>query len=144
MSLCTIVCDASWCPETEIGAWAAWIVCEDVRHQQWGVFKEPCSTSNEAEIKAAINGLHFAKSKFANVARYHLVVDCKGVIYCIEKRDKWWKVMSEIVDNTDITAKHVRGHRRSNGSKRTWVNNWCDKKARATMREARDSSLNVV
>lgn len=135
--LCTIVCDASFCTDTNVGGWAVWIVCNDTRFKHYGAFKEKCGGSGEAEIKAAINGLYLAKFYFGDVTRFHFVVDCREVIDHIEKKDgKWWRMMKDIAGNAQITAKHVRGHTRD-GSKRSWVNRWCDKHTRQAMKTVR-------
>ena len=137
--LCTIVTDASFCPETNVGGWAAWVVCNDVREKQYGAFKDLCKSATEAEIKAAINGAFIAKRSFSQITRYHFVTDCEAVIRYIEKRNnQWWQIIEDIVGQSEVTVKHVRAHKNT-GSARSWVNGWCDKKARREMRKARDS-----
>jgi ribonuclease HI len=149
--LCTIVCDASFYSDKKrdmkIGGWAVWIVggWPDLRrYQHWGVFKEPFEEkegSAQAEIKAAINGLALAKHYFPDAVRFHLVPDCKTVISQIEnKKGKWWELMKSIVGDADITAKHVKAHK-SDGTPRSWVNQWCNRYARRAMRRFRAKGI---
>ena len=136
--LCTIVTDASWCPRTKVGGWAVWIVCENIRHKAYAAFVDKCKTSGEAEIKAAINGIYLAHKKFEDVDRYHFVIDCREAIWHIKNKKSDWRIqMQKIVGNTSITAKHVKAHG-STSTKRTWVNNWCDKHSKQEMKKIRD------
>lgn len=135
--LCTIVTDASYCGKTKIAGWAAWIVCNNIRYKQFAAFNDVCQTSNEAEIKAAINGIYLARKFFPYATKFHLVVDSKAIIHIVEsKKDKWWDLMKKTSENKDIVAKHVKAH--SNGeTRRILANRWCDKQARIAMKKKR-------
>ena len=135
--LCTIVTDASFCPQTKFGGWAAWIVCDQQRQRYCAAFKDPCLSGFEAERNGAINGLYLAKRHFPDAYRYHFVVDCRGVIDVItQKKGDWWPKLKVIADPIPISVKHVKAHTRDTAA-RSWVNRWCDTYAKQAMKELR-------
>lgn len=131
----TVITDASWCPDTKVGGWAAWISPDiGARVQKSGIFKQKVQNSSEAEIQAAINGCMIA---YAMGARTILLQsDCLAISSAMEKRPMWKKRQALHFPDAKIRYRHVKGHT-SNSNSRSYVNRWCDAEARAHMRVAR-------
>lgn len=135
---CTVLTDASWCPNQKVAGWAAWIVCNDERYKRYDAFFEKVDTAHEAEIKAIINGLYIAKRVF-QPDHYHVVSDCLAAMQTLQGKTsnkKWQEKMTEIVGTTRVTFAHVKAHT-STKDKRSYVNNWCDFNAKMAMRQLR-------
>lgn len=136
--MCTVLTDASWCPDYKIAGWACWIVHDNERIKKYDTFYDHVGTSNEAEIKAILNGLWIAVRTF-NSEHYHVVTDCTAAMDALQQRthDKTWhKKMLDIVGDAKVTFKHVKAHTNVK-DKRSWVNNWCDFNAKLAMRKLR-------
>lgn len=137
---CTVLTDASWCPDSRAAGWAAWLVCDGNRYKQYGAFKAKCQNAGEAEIKAILNGLSLAKKHFDPV-HYHVVSDCQHALRTLPiATNQWGAKLREIVGSARVTFAHVKAH---NGTpdKRSYVNAWCDRNARKAMREIRPVKL---
>lgn len=128
---CTVVTDASWCPNQNVAGWAVWLVCNGERHKQYGAFKGIIRKPHEAEMKAIINGIYIA-SKIFEPQHYHVVTDCTGAIHKLSFDADWKKVMNKILESNSITFAHVKAHS-SNKDKRSYVNSWCYKHAKEAM-----------
>lgn len=137
---CTVITDASWCPKTKVGGWAAWIAGDAGRHKAHGRLKASLPGSANAELYACLNGIYIAHS--LGYRRVLLQTDClqvaeqiwrkKGDLYCI-----WVKAFDEhSISDVYVEIRHVKGHT-SGVTAATWVNNWCDKHAKREMRRAR-------
>lgn len=140
----TVITDASFCHETKSAGWAAWVRIDGYPEpiKRYGEFKVTVESSSKAEILAALNGMYIAKQLGAT--RIYLQTDYIVAIHLIEgkvnKRGlvKFWSdgLTKAGLERMHIFGKHVRGHTRTNDA-RSYVNRWCDQKAKETMRKAR-------
>ncbi len=131
----TVITDASFCPETNAGGWAAWITVnspdgEVRRHRRHGAFKKRPGTSVEAELWALENGVATATKLMPKPAKILAQCDCLAALQQL-KANPYHK---------GIAVRHVRGHT-SNTDSRSWVNRWCDNQARRHMLKVRRSSI---
>ena len=141
----TVITDASFCPDTKVGAWAGWIKMD--RPPRPGPIKgsgllRSCVDSTEAEVMAAANGCFVAAANGAT----HLLLqsDCMAVIHLVDGRARADRLLAvwncllarPPLQGVYITARHVKGHGKVHNA-RTWVNDWCDRTAYGIMREAR-------
>ncbi|WP_165375304.1 ribonuclease HI [Roseovarius nitratireducens] len=140
----TVITDASHCRKTGAGGWAAWIRIDgdDSPIKMSGPLRTVTTRSDEAEIRAALNGIHIAR---AHGARSVLVqTDCMTVVHLIYGKIrsrsllKIWNsaVATARVDLVGVSARHVKGHTAKDDA-RFFVNRWCDRQARKEMRAMR-------
>lgn len=135
---CTVLTDASWCPNQKVAGWAAWIVCNNERFQRFDAFFEKIESAREAEIKAIINGVYIAKRIFAP-EHYHIVSDCVDAMNALQGKGTtkiWQDKLTEIIGTAKVTFKHVKAHTDVK-DKRTFAHNFCDFKAKIAMRSLR-------
>lgn len=140
----TVITDASFCDKAKVAGWAAWIRIDGISYpiKRYGSFKTMPKTSIEAEKLAAINGMWIAKEFGADAIM--LQSDCMSVIHLIDgttrqkKLKDWWykRLASCGLLGVPMTAKHVKGHTKTNDA-RSYVNRWCDEKSRNAMRSIR-------
>lgn len=142
---CTIVTDASWCPQEKVGGWACWIVCENQRHKHFAGFRQIVLSPQEAEIQAIINGTYLAQKVFSP-DYFHIVSDC---VRALEILDQGLSVniyraqFLGIIGDKTSTFKHVKAHGKIIDA-RTYVNNWCDIRARMAMKKLRKNTGVIV
>lgn len=139
----TVITDASWDSRTLAGGWAAWIRIDGVRGPIKGsgpLLKLP-DQADTAEIMAAINGMHVARSHGAGPIL--LQTDCLLVVRMINRQARMkqmtrWQGYTEQagLDLGGLTAKHVKGHTTIDDA-RSYVNRWCDTEAKRHMRLVR-------
>lgn len=132
--------DASWCPHTGAGGWAAWIALDGgkrVKHS--GRFHKLAESSNQAELWAILNGLYLAAMNGAE----HVLCqsDCQDALSRVNKRGHWGPDVKQLVKQFPklrvVRTKWVKGHK-LDGSARAWVNDWADKTAKGHMLEQRN------
>lgn len=139
----TVFTDASFCQQTLIGGWAAWVKYEGLTHRGSGWLREAPISSNEAEFMAACNGVFIAVTKFSPTT-VHLVTDSRHVILALRGQDPTMsprerKVLHQIRELTrsiQLRVKHVKGHT-AGQQPRDHVNRWCDAEARRQMKMRR-------
>lgn len=124
----TVITDASFCPNTRAAGWGAWVTLDDGRRlKHSGRFRNTPSGVNEAELWAALNGIHIAHH--AGALNVLVQTDCAHVVRLFQQG---------LVDvgsrppNGVVESKHVKGHT-TKGEARYWVNRWCDANARRHM-----------
>lgn len=137
---CTILTDASWCPDEFVAGWAAWIVCDEGRYTRYDAFLEPIPSAQDAEIKAILNGLFIARRLF-NPEAFHVVTDCVGAIDVLNnkanpKNKLYNELLQSIIKSDKLSFKHVKAHVKIQ-DKRSYVNDWCDFHAKMAMRQQR-------
>lgn len=136
----TIICDASWCPNTKSGGWAVWITtsigydANRKRIKRSGVFHEKPRGAEEAERWACYNGLWLAAQE--GVKRALIQTDCLNVV---QRRGPDWDQVTKFLGEMEIRWKHVKGHT-DNPESRFYVNRWCDREAKRRMRIQRRKS----
>lgn len=144
MMRATVICDASFCPNQRVGAWAAWISLDGGRRvrEKGPLIKQAPLNSTEAELMAAMNGLWVARREGAQEAL--LQSDCQAILLVIDKRSRserlnslWQHALQEYgLRNLSIRTRHVKGHTTIADS-RSFVNRWCHENARQIMEDLR-------
>lgn len=145
----TVFTDASFCHDTKAGAGACWSRSDKHRHSS--VFPLPgLLTSNECEIAAACEGLRrtiedpkIAELIASQQCRIILVSDCTGVQRALMADVVTDPIAVDIVKqmkslNLFYRVNHVKAHTNST-TPRSWVNRWCDTRARRLMRTIRSN-----
>ena len=164
MSRCiTIYTDASVCPKTGAGGWAAWIKTapgETALHS--GAFKTRVTNSTDAEMRAIANALAIVKKLYDTKDCIIVVVtDSQQAIGTIDivrfgdkkplskktkrnrkKRGIPFKALADsIVENQppciELRLNWVKGHNGNKDGARSYVNRLVDNASRKKMREAR-------
>lgn len=131
----TVITDASWCPRSGAGGWAAWITFDGGRRiKQGGAFHRAPANSSEAEMWASLNGVAIAGRNGAT--HVLLQTDCMDVVHKIKSRNKKAIYFSRKYGVTNVYAKHVKGHT-THVEPRYYCNRWCDKTAKHHMRQQR-------
>jgi ribonuclease HI len=139
--LVTIITDASFYKEHNVGAWACYIISNRGKLVKSDSFKTKIETPQVAELCAVVKGLYFAlKEKLAqNGDTIMLQTDCLYVIHLINKLHKpkrdlekqalqflfSWQAKYNLIYKT----KHVKGHS-SKKEPRFWANNLVDRLAK--------------
>lgn len=143
--LTTIITDASWCPNTQAGGWAAWAVNSGNRQKFSGELRR-YTNSFEAECAAITNGFFLAHKRGLLVRQGRVIIqsDCQQALEVLIEQGRTSnpavsKMLAQLAEyhnlyKYDIEARHVRGHQNPNKDARTYVNNWCDREAKAKMR----------
>ena len=142
----TAITDASYCqrPNRQCAGWAAWVKGDNgLAVKGYGVVKaHDGMTSTTAELYAALNGLWLA----ANGGATNVLIrsDCLTVQQAVNGTlrkqyliDLWGNaIQSARLEHVVVSAKHVKGHGPVH-DRATWVNDWCDNKAKFAMSQAR-------
>lgn len=141
----TVYVDASWCPDTGVGGWGAWIRRDGTVRLVGGAFKQRMKDNIAAEFAAAANGIAAAAALGVAKRSDILVVvsDCQQVEQGLrDGSGKGWGAIAHTArklaqDNGyQLRVNWVRGHSgRSNP--RSYVNDLVDKEAKRHMRAAR-------
>lgn len=141
----TLFVDASYCPETRVGAWACWWKVDSIRRSGSGVFRVPMPDSTTAEACALARALHAYASHEAMPRRVLAQTDCLGAINVFRPAPPRMTALAiearRLVAGLPLVIeyRHVRGHQ-GGASPRSWVNEWCDGVARQLMRRAREEA----
>lgn len=153
MSLFT---DASFCPDTRVAAWAAWMRWDGGCHRFSGPFRENPSGPTQAEAMAVVNGLFLAVEAIRPAPKSKVLIqsDCLMAIDVFSpdwkpRREKSAVAFGPIVERFHsivresgliVSLRHVRGHR-GTATARNAVNTWCDLASRREMKAARRRAL---
>lgn len=146
--LVTINTDASFNHENKFGGFAFWIKSSAFKIQKAGYFKDTCLNPTEAEMKCIINALHVLLSSHNTVTRIIINTDSLNSIHIINNdrininkyglhfgdklRRKFIKIQKSYHRTLNIQLRHVKAHSNVNDA-RSYVNEWCDKHAKAYM-----------
>lgn len=145
--LVTINTDASWHPKENVAGFAFWAVCNDWKIQKCGGIRDQVFDSSEAEAKAILNAvfvvLHQGKK---NISRIIINTDSQAAINLFTfpkakmnssqfliKHKHIRSKFNVLTNNIKIEFRHVKGHSGTDTA-RQWVNDWCDKQAKAAMK----------
>jgi len=133
-SRCTIIVDASHCPDTKASGWGAWIRFNQTQClKKSGTFKKRPVNSTQAELWACLNSIHIAMQFKKDLTQILIQNDCMEVIQKLNTR----KFIKRYINDTiTLKARHVKGHT-SRTEARFWVNRWCDSVAKVHMRTQR-------
>jgi len=137
----TINTDASFGPQSKVGAYAMWIVSQRGRITKAGYFKEDdMLTAEHCEIAAIANAVHtLKKAQWGELGKVIINTDCQHAIKRIQgkfNRDgypmaKW---VAKAIEDMDVEFRYVAAQTYG-AVARTWVNNWCDEQAKIWRRK---------
>lgn len=145
----TINTDASFDPNTKRAAWAYWIKSHDQLFKASGVIPTASNSSTAeligisqaiAKVKSFVEsewGEDFPKERIT----LYINTDSTWAISALErkyKNSKHQKFVNKIlrrIPNFDIQPRHVKAHN-GTADARSWVNDWCDKEAKARLRKS--------
>lgn len=141
----TVISDASHCGHSHVGGWAAWVRVDNVQFpiKGYGTIKGTPPDATVAEMYAALNGVWLASLYGAEEVL--LRTDCMAVVDMVYHRIKSKRLVHEWRSATGgaawlhgikLTARHVKGHGKI-VSAASYVNDWCDQKAKYAMKQAR-------
>lgn len=138
----TVISDASFCHKTFAAGWAVWVRVDGVSDPitQSGTFHKRPSTSTEAEMLAALNGIWLASRRGAT--KILVQSDAQAVVDIINRPRShyfWLGVQKAIGPNLILRAAHVKGHTLINDS-RSFCNR-CDAEARKAMQLQRQNGV---
>lgn len=149
----TIIADASFCPDTNVGGFGYWIASDLGKLGGGGVFKDPVENSISAEMLAVCNALHVAMERDLIEPGWEILfqTDCQAAIdafygarHCrIHQEVAAVSYMQRLLLRYDFTFsyRHVKGHtNREEG--RYAANRLCDRYAKDSMRVARQTVRN--
>lgn len=151
----TVCSDASMSTKLKIATWACYIRTPDLTIKLGGVFKEYSSGSYWAETRGIANALSILNSQVKNLEKYKIILYCDNNVALIEPRikntpaSKHHKaslekrkfyddhIKSILLKAREYETRHVKGHlpehKWDTGSKRNFMNNWCDEEAKRYM-----------
>ena len=132
----TVFTDASFCPNTKVAGWAAWIKHDEpARTERLSGVEMNVAGSNDAEVLALKEALSFIEDNIALEEKVVVIqADCQSAIQAIKDRAMALKDRGAVF----VKMKWVKGHQGVRNP-RSAVNTWCDKQARSLMREVRDN-----
>ena len=128
---------------------AFWIVCNGVRIKRHGPLKNSPKDANIAECKCLGNAFHVVLNKYTGIKLLVINTDSDTCIKRLAKSSKNLKgdysdcfyqtkiILEKIVKNNPgikVRFRSIKSHQHKE-SKRNWVNDWCDKKARFEARK---------
>lgn len=148
--LVTINTDASFHPKYKIGAFAFWVVSNEFKIQKAGFFKKNCKSSHGAEMKCIINALTLTLRTNTKIKKIIINTDSMNSISIFENdrnkinryglhygakyrrmfRNKLKMYVKKNQCDVTVEFRHVKAHSGVN-DKRSYVNDWCDKHAKA-------------
>lgn len=141
----TINTDASFSHRYKRGAYAYWIKGDNFSARDSGMFKQELPSASIAELLAFEKALQVINAEIPKEYRgavlLHVNTDCVFVIRILEgtslnKNPKYKmiiKAVAHVASEYKIIARHVKAHTDDLSEARTWVNDWCDKAAKAEM-----------
>lgn len=152
----TVNTDAGYFPIDKVGSFAYWIKGGDMHLHGSGLFKTKCAGPWQAEMQAIINALHVLKKqnhppiigfifntdnlnarpgKSGNSLRQtlqKLIKEFKDDAKKKMGKEEFGKAMKNVKQYAIF--RHVPAHDNTD-TKRTWVNDWCDRQCKARLRE---------
>ena len=145
----TIITDAGFCPQLEVGGYGYWIASERGKKYGGGRIKvDPIINSIAAEMMGMVNGLYVALRESLVLTGDEVLIqcDCIPALQAFQNMRKniteqeLWVVakMQEVIkdQNLLVNYRHVKGHTSGN-QPRLYVNNFCDEKATKYLSRAR-------
>jgi len=148
----TINTDASFCSETQASGWAFTIVTEGLKVKKHGSFKVKPVDSNQAELMAIGNALHYLVNMKDQiyVRWFYINTDSKDSITKIKTPRMPLEAEVNYLRNESILKlrstknffTHVKSHSGAN-DKRSKANEWCDYWAGREMKKQREEFLKL-
>ena len=146
--ICTIMSDASVCPNTGASGYGLWIKSDRGTFQGGGNYKKSTTDVTEAEAKAMYNAVFIAFSQGLAKEGDTLIIqiDCKYAIDAINGRYHGGNVQimslakkaKRFLDKSkcEYQLRYVKAHNPQLGN-RNYVNEICDSLAKTAMRKQR-------
>lgn len=151
--LVTINTDASFCPNSNYGAYAFWVVCNEFKITKSGVFKSKCKNPQDAEARCVINALKVVLSAHTGITKIVVNTDSRDVVAFLggdkehfktakskaklkHIQEAYREVLSRSLSRAKIEFRHVKAHSGVK-DKRSWVNEWCDLEAKRQLNRYR-------
>jgi len=140
----TINTDASFCPMTRAAGYALWISSDLGKVKKHDILKE-ARHSIEAEMQAIANAISVLQNhEFYRGKKFDKVwinSDCTHALKKIKSRSEETdaekfikKTLDTIIAETgEFLCRHVKAHKMT-GSSRSYVNDWCDRRSRESMK----------
>jgi len=150
MSLITLFSDASWCPQSKVGAYACWWKTDGITGRDSGVLKGPCISAEIAELFGLANGIWLVLRRVRPGQGSKIIAqtDCVGAIGILKGTRRTppaegiacADMVRAMLQQAGVRVeyRHVKGHRGVE-TPRNAVNSWCDRAARDHMRAARNA-----
>lgn len=149
---CTITTDASFSNKYGVGTYAFWIISNLGRHTKSGVLRTTSASASQAEMKCICNALYFISQKkdvMEKVKRIFINTDSMNAIHLFTQDTKaiqrWglkkksykniyqrYAIIAKAFEGKQIEYNHIKAHK-STSTPATWVNDWCDRAAKAEM-----------
>ena len=141
----TINTDASYSHRYRRGAWACWIRGDNVHIKKSGMFPQKLHSSFIAELLAFEKALQeinkIVPKEYRGATILYVNSDSQFVIHTLDgtvksKSKKNRMVIKDIQHATKdykVIARHVKAHTEDLTEARSWVNDWCDRAAKAEM-----------
>jgi ribonuclease HI len=147
----TLFTDASWCPRTRLGTWAAWAKTEGrptIRRSN--VLATRPASAGEAEILAIVSGLEAVRTAWPDPGMVVLIQsDSEEALGLLAGRRGIGNGSAPVVGGVHariaelrrgglarVYDRHVKGHR-GTATPRNAVNTWCDAEAKRLLQAAR-------
>jgi len=148
-STLTINTDASFCDKTQAAGWAFTIVTDGIKVAKHGSFKTKPVDSNQAELMAIGNALHYLVNMKDQiyVRWFYINTDSKDSITKIktprmpleaEVNFLWNECIAKIRSNKNYFLSNVKSE---SDEKRIKANKWCDYWAGREMKKQREEFL---
>jgi ribonuclease HI len=144
----TINTDASYSHKYKRGAWAYWIKGQDFHVKKSGMFEQKLHSSFIAELltfekalqeinKVIIPEHRSAVMLYVNSDSKFVLDTVAGTIKSKSRKNQpIIKAIQHVVGQYNVVARHVKAHTGNLEEPRSWVNDWCDRAARAEMGKA--------
>jgi ribonuclease HI len=158
----TINTDASFSRANKVGSYAFWIVCDLFIIKRHGMLKGRVERPEDAEFKCIINALHTLLKREQSLLATKIIfnTDCLNVIHVMKKSkkeiklyklDKWGyplkekfcNMLSKKMRKVQLDFRHVKSHVEIK-DKRSYVNDWCDQKAKEEMSKWLEQNKNLA
>lgn len=145
----TINTDASWSPRHKGAGFAFWIVSNAGKIAKSGILKGVIDSPDHAELSCIANAFHCLSKQGWPITKIYVNTDSMHSIYILNNESKKCKrygltgpkfeilrlhIRNSIGFKIPIEFRHVRSHQ-STDTKRQWVNDWCDKEAKANLQK---------
>lgn len=145
---CTMICDASHCPETGAAGFAGWIAGTGGSGAVDGGVKDVVKSSNDAEFIAVINCLHMGLQRGLIRDGYSVLIQCdnENVVNALTGRknattEVGIKAVRLFADykhrfNLSFSIRWIKGHAQNDCNKNR-AHNKCDETAKRHMKRRR-------
>lgn len=140
----TINTDASWYHEQKVGAWALWIRSDRYTIKGAAAFKTMPKDAITAEAQCLVNALDILRKREPDPQGFKLIInnDCLYLHRHIRGELKMRRPevivlvrqIRELLEGVDYEIRHVKAHTNVLDTPKKYINDWCDKQAKAASR----------